>query len=169
MRYIPEKTVLYSADDNLIESVSGTGLGLNAPDGFTGNLVDFKINGVSKFRVSSLGSYQDSVHLKDLSGNNHLRIKSPDVLPGSVTWSLPSTDGQSNYVLITDGNGNLSFVKPGGGAVGGGNDFVFLENDNTVTTDYTLSTNKNAVSAGPVTINSGVTVTVPSGQSWVIV
>jgi hypothetical protein len=46
---------------------------------------------------------------------------------------------------------------------------VFFENDNAVTTDYELASGKNAMSAGPITINSGVTVTVPSGQSWVIV
>jgi hypothetical protein len=57
----------------------------------------------------------------------------------------------------------------GGGATGGATDDVFYENGQTVTTNYTLTTNKNAVSAGPITINSGVTVTVPSGQSWVIV
>lgn len=57
----------------------------------------------------------------------------------------------------------------GGGATGGGADRVFQENDNTVTTNYTLSTNRNAVSAGPVTVNSGVTVTIPSGSAWVIV
>ena len=57
----------------------------------------------------------------------------------------------------------------GGGATGGATDDVFYENGQTVTTNYTLTTNKNAVSAGPITINSGVTVTVPAGQSWVIV
>ena len=57
----------------------------------------------------------------------------------------------------------------GGGATGGGSDDVFYENGQTVTTDYTLTTNKNAVSAGPITINNSVTVTIPSGQSWVIV
>ena len=57
----------------------------------------------------------------------------------------------------------------GGGATGGATDDVFYENGQTVTTNYTLTTNKNAVTAGPITINSGVTVTVPSGQSWVIV
>jgi hypothetical protein len=57
----------------------------------------------------------------------------------------------------------------GGGATGGGSDDVFYENGQTVTTNYTLTTSKNAMSAGPVSINSGVTVTVPSGQSWVIV
>ena len=57
----------------------------------------------------------------------------------------------------------------GGGAKGGGSDDVFYENGQTVTTSYTLTTNKNAVTAGPVTINSSVTVTIPSGSSWVVV
>ena len=57
----------------------------------------------------------------------------------------------------------------GGGATGGGSDDIFYENGQTVTTNYTLSTNKNAVTAGPVTVNSGITVTIPSGSSWVVV
>ena len=68
-----------------------------------------------------------------------------------------------------EGYNGSAWSSIGGGATGGGADTVFLENSNTVTTNYTLTTNKNAVSAGPITINSGVTVTVPSGQSWVIV
>jgi len=46
---------------------------------------------------------------------------------------------------------------------------VFYENNQTVSSDYTISTNKNAMSAGTITINSGVTVTIPSGSTWVIV
>ena len=57
----------------------------------------------------------------------------------------------------------------GGGATGGGSDDVFYENGQTVTANYTLTTNKNAVTAGPVTVNSSVTVTIPSGSSWVVV
>ena len=68
-----------------------------------------------------------------------------------------------------EGYNGSSWSSIGGGATGGGSDAVFLETDNTVTTNYTLTTNKNAVTAGPITINSGVTVTVPSGSSWVIV
>jgi hypothetical protein len=56
----------------------------------------------------------------------------------------------------------------GGGATGGGSDQVFVENGVTVTTSYTLSTNKNAESVGPITINSGAVVTIPSTQRWVI-
>jgi len=57
----------------------------------------------------------------------------------------------------------------GGGATGGGSDEVFYENDQTVTTNYTITNGKNAMSAGPITINSGVTVTVGSGETLTIV
>jgi hypothetical protein len=56
----------------------------------------------------------------------------------------------------------------GGGATGAGGDQVFYENSKTVTTSYTLSTNKNAMSTGPITISGGAVVTVPSGQRWVV-
>jgi hypothetical protein len=54
-------------------------------------------------------------------------------------------------------------VGGGGGATGGGNDQVFYENGQTITTSYTITTNTNAMSTGPLTVNSGVSVTVPSG------
>ena len=57
----------------------------------------------------------------------------------------------------------------GGGATGGSTDEIFYENDQTVTTNYTITTNKNAMTAGPITINSGVTITIPSGSEWSIV
>jgi hypothetical protein len=56
----------------------------------------------------------------------------------------------------------------GGGATGAGGDQVFYENELTVTASYTLTTSRNAMSTGPITIDSGVTVTVPTGQRWVI-
>jgi hypothetical protein len=57
----------------------------------------------------------------------------------------------------------------GGGAKGGGSDQIFFENDQTVNTSYSITANKNAVTAGPVTVASGVTVTIPSGSTWSIV
>lgn len=56
----------------------------------------------------------------------------------------------------------------GGGATGGGADEVFVENSLNVTQDYTITSGKSASSVGDLTINSGVTVTVPSGSRWVI-
>ena len=45
----------------------------------------------------------------------------------------------------------------------------FYLNSNTVSASYTLPTNYNAMSAGTITVNSGITVTIPSGSRWVIV
>lgn len=44
----------------------------------------------------------------------------------------------------------------------------FSENLDIVAVSYTIATGKNAVSVGPMTINSGITVTVDSGQRWVV-
>lgn len=56
----------------------------------------------------------------------------------------------------------------GGGATGGGGDTVFVENSTNVGHNYTLTLGKNASSVGPITIASGITVTIPTGQRWVI-
>jgi len=55
-----------------------------------------------------------------------------------------------------------------GGATGGGTDAVFYLNGQTVTTTYAIPSGQSAHSVGPITISSGVTVTVPSGSRWVI-
>jgi hypothetical protein len=55
------------------------------------------------------------------------------------------------------------------GAVGGTGNFVFWENDTVVSADYTITAGKNAGSFGPVTINSGITVTIPASSTWTIV
>ena len=55
------------------------------------------------------------------------------------------------------------------GAVGGAGNYVFWENDQVVSVNYTITSGKNAGSFGPVTVNSGVTVTIPSNSTWTIV
>ena len=55
-----------------------------------------------------------------------------------------------------------------GGASGGGSDAIFYENGQTITTSYSITANTNAMSTGPLTVNSGVSVTVPSGSRWVV-
>lgn len=62
-----------------------------------------------------------------------------------------------------------SWAPMGGGATGGGADAVFVENDIVVTTSYSITSGKNAMSAGPIQINDGVTVTIPDGSVWTIV
>ena len=45
---------------------------------------------------------------------------------------------------------------------------MFVENSDDVTTDYTITSGKNAMSVGPITIEAGIDVTIPSGSRWVI-
>ena len=68
-----------------------------------------------------------------------------------------------------EGYNGSAWGSVGGGATGGGNDAVFVENDQVVTADYTIPSGKNAMSTGPVTINSGVTVTISSGSRYVVI
>jgi hypothetical protein len=64
---------------------------------------------------------------------------------------------------------SLGWVPFAAGARGGGTDQIFYENGQDVTTDYTITTNANAMSAGPIAIGTAATVTVPVGSVWTIV
>jgi hypothetical protein len=77
--------------------------------------------------------------------------------------------GSTGATGLSGVNGSTGATGPSGGATGSGGDAIFWENDQNVTTNYTISTNKNAMSAGPVTVDSGVVVTIPSGSVWTVV
>jgi len=64
---------------------------------------------------------------------------------------------------------NGAWGSLGGGATGGGSDTVFFVNSQTVAVNYTIPTGQNAGTFGPVSIASGITVTVPSGSVWSII
>jgi len=98
-------------------------------------------------------------------------------IPASTTANRP-TPAVGYFRFNTDlnqfeGYNGTSWGAVGGGATGGGNDEIFHENDQIVTADYTIgtgsATSKNAGTFGPITVNSGITVTVPSGSTWSIV
>lgn len=93
-------------------------------------------------------------------------------LPNGTTAERPSpTAGMIRYNTSEntfEGYAAGAWGSIGGGATGAGGDQVFYENELTVTASYTLTTNRNAMSTGPITIDAGVTVTVPTSQRWVI-
>jgi len=84
----------------------------------------------------------------------------------------PATPIEGQLIFETDTG--LSFAwdgdswEPVGGAAGGAGGAITL-NTNEITADYTFESGYNGVSAGPITIASGVTVTVPTGSAWSIV
>lgn len=90
---------------------------------------------------------------------------------GASLTNLPSAQ-LSGALPAIDGS-NLTNLPASGGPTGGGSDKVFTENSQTVTTNYTIGDTFgaacNAMAAGPITINSGVTVTINSGEVLTIV
>ena len=64
---------------------------------------------------------------------------------------------------------NLTNLPPSAPVGGASTNQVFFENDVAVAVNYQITSNKNAMSAGPIAINAGIAVTVPSGSSWTIV
>ena len=84
-----------------------------------------------------------------------------DISPSGLSYQCQAHD----YM----GNSFSTNTATGGGATGGGADQAFIENDTAITTDYIISTNKNAMSTGPIAINNGVVVTVPQNSLWKVI
>jgi hypothetical protein len=63
-----------------------------------------------------------------------------------------------------EGYDGTTWKSVGGGAI---ND-MFYQNNQTVTTSYTIPGTQNAMTTGPITINDGITVTVSDGARWVV-
>ena len=76
---------------------------------------------------------------------------------GYLRWNTSDTSAE-----VYDGSGWV--------AVGGGNTTTegLYEHAHTISANYVITTNNNALTAGPITIDTGVSVTVPSGSTWVI-
>ena len=76
----------------------------------------------------------------------------------NLTGALPAISGA-----------NLTNLPPSAPVGGATTNTVFFENDKAVAVNYQVTSTKNAMSAGPIAINAGIAVTVPSGCTWTIV
>ena len=135
----------------------------------------------------------DATALKDPGGDVIIQAQdSGAVFSGIHTFSTSGTTLDGGGIKVSTGAtisniGNASFTGiltassfigdgsslsnlPAGAPVGGAStNTVFFENDVAVAVNYQITSNKNAMSAGPIAINAGIAVTVPSGSSWTIV
>lgn len=68
-----------------------------------------------------------------------------------------------------EGHNGTAWGTVGGGATGAPGNYVFNLNDQNVTGNYAIPVGKNALTAGPITVNDGVEVTIPDGSTWTVV
>lgn len=146
---------------------TGTGLYKKASNqlGLTASQAAIAFADQNSFTIEN----QKELRLLENSGSEYVAIKAPATLGSNLTLTLPSIAPTAGYALIsTDTSGTLSWGLAGG-AEGNGGDEIFWENGQTITSDYAISNGKNAGSFGPIAIQSGVTVTVGSGETWTVV
>jgi hypothetical protein len=91
------------------------------------------------------------------------------VIPAGTTAQRNSSPANGNFRYNSSLNSFEGYVDGAWGGVGGAQaGGVIYENSQTVTSNYTITTGKNGFSVGPIVVDSGVAITVPSGSVWVI-
>ena len=137
------------------------------------NVMGFSSSGTEQMIFDGNGltlQAQNDLRFADSDSSHYVGFQAPATVSSSLTWTLPSADAAvSGYALVSDASGTLSWAAAGAGAQGAGGDNIFWENDQTVTQSYTITNGQNAGSFGPITIQSGVTVTVGAGETWTVV
>lgn len=137
---------------------------LNFPNSPT-NGQTYTYGGVTYFydssNISWLTTFVAPPSLDLVSANNWANTKLSNTSGVSFSGNLFFPNGN---VSINTTSANLRLEVGGNMSVD-----AFIENSVNIATSYTITTGRNALSAGPITINSGVTVTVPSGSTWTVV
>ena len=81
----------------------------------------------------------------------------------NLTSPAPSTSTSTGALTVLGG------IGVGGSVFANTVNGVFHSTNNTITGNYTLATGTNAMSAGPIVITTGSTITIPTGQRWTII
>lgn len=78
-----------------------------------------------------------------------------------------ASSNSGSLVTFSAGTKDVFVTYPSERAIIGGQGYI--ENANTIAVSSTINTGSNAISAGPVSISSGASVTVPTGSVWTVV
>lgn len=149
--------------------VSGTGVTVGT------KIVSFGTGtgGVGTYNVD-VSQTVSSTAIAGTTDDSTFTVTSTDAIkvPTGTTTERPA--GINGYLRYNttlnrfEGYASGAWGAIGGGATGGGADNIFIENGQTITTNYSIPSGKNAMTTGTVTIASGITVTIPSGSRWVV-
>jgi len=175
---VVSQTVISSTwANNTMNDIASALTGSVASDGqtpMTGplNMNSNKVTNLAAGTIAGNAIEYDQFKTPTFTGNVTCTSTGFILLPAGTTAQRPTpSNGYIRYNTTYnqfEGYANGSWGNIGGGATGAGGDQVFVENSKIVTASYTITTGKCASSVGPITINSGVSVTVPSGSRWVV-
>ena len=145
-----------------LPAISGANLTSIPAGNLTGTVADA--------RISTLTASKLTGALPAISGANLTSIPAGN-LTGTVADARISTLTASKLTgaLPAISGANLTNLPPSAPVGGASTNQVFFENHKAVEVGYQITSTKNAMSAGPISINAGIAVTVPSGCSWTIV
>lgn len=161
--------------DRVRDTSTSTGTGNitvsgSAPTGFRTFSTVLSVGDTFYYAIQAQGASEWEVGIGNYASSN--TIERLTVLSSSNSGSLVNFSAGTKDVFLTLA-ASKTIQRQSDGSVydasGGNSDNIFFLNGKTVTANYTIPTNYNAGSFGPITVNSGVTVTVPSGSVWTVV
>ena len=110
-------------------------------------------------------SFNGSANI-DLPGVNIAGNQNTTGSAATLTTARTLTIGSTGKTF--NGSADVSWTLAEIGAAGIFGSGCVIENAQTITASYTMTSGSSGTSAGPITINSGFTVTIPSGSRWVV-
>ena len=157
------------ADAVTVKNTTGTGIAVPAGKSMfvfnNGTNVIEAVTGAVNLSVGTLAVTGTSTFAGDSTYTGTGQVK----LPAGTTAQRSGSPANGMIRYNSDDDGFEGYQDGAWGGISGAQaNGVIYENNLTVTANYTLSTNKNGFSVGPISISGGVTVTIPSGQRWVI-
>ena len=160
-------TGILTASGGTILSSTNTLSGSNI---MSGNINSSGTNTFSGSQVIS-GNINSSGTTNTFSGTVLLTSTGAFKVPVGTEAQRPGAPDTGMFRFNDDSDQFEGYNGSAWGAVGGGNSTAngLWENSNTISANYTIASGNNALSAGPITVNSGVTVTVPTGSVWTVV
>ena len=157
----------YTASSRTVASSTGTNAVITEVDGSNSGLM-------TTTQKSKLDAIEASATADQTASEILTAVKTVDGAASGLDADLLDGQHGTHYLNAANLTGTLPAIDGSAltgiaAAKGGGTDKIFWENGQTVTTNYTITNSYNAMSAGPITINSGVSVTIGTGEFWTIV
>ena len=143
----------------IVANTAKTGITSGQASEITANTAKTGItSGQASAITANTAKVTNATHTGDVTGATALTIAA-----GAVDIAMLSAGGTAGGTTYLRGDNQWATVASGNITTSG-----LYEMANIIASNYSIASGNNAISAGPITINTGIAVTVPSGSTWVI-